>query len=139
MTNNMTRHNRPVENTLHPWIWGALVALTALFVAGAWGFDLGGNGDAAYLIAIVSGFFVMAVSLPLIAAHIRRKYRDGDDVQDKKVRLRHWLAGDLQTWQHRLKASEAATMIVLPFAAAAIGMVAIAIVLHVVAASSGSV
>jgi len=137
MSKNMIRHNRPVSDDLHPWIWGALIALTAIFVLGAWGFDLKGNGDAGYLIAVVSGFFLMAVTLPLISLHIARKYRDaGKDEPHKKVALRNWLAGDLQTWQHRLKGSEAAIMIILPFAAAAVGMVAIAIVLHVVANSA---
>jgi hypothetical protein len=136
MNQTIRRHNRPVLNDLHPWIWGTLVALTALFVLGAWGFDLHGKGDAAYLIAIVSGFFLMAVSLPLIASHINHKYVQGSDDERQKMALPNWLAGDLQTWQHRLKGSEAAVMIILPFAAAAFGMVAIAIVLHVVASTA---
>jgi hypothetical protein len=133
MSKDMIRHDRPVSDDLHPLIYAALIALTALFVFAAWGFDLNENGGAAYLIAIVSGFFLMAVALPLISHHVWRKYRNDPEDKDRTQPLRTWCSGDLQTWQTRLKGSEAAIQIILPFVAAAIGMVAIAIVLHVVA------
>jgi len=131
MSQNMIRHNRLVSHDLHPMIYRALIALALLFVVAAWGFA--GDGYADYLIAIVSGFVVVAVAIPYILSRMWRKHRSSEqDRTEEQIALREWMSGSFQTWQHRLKGSEAAILVLLPFAVVALGMAAFAIVLHVV-------
>jgi len=61
---------RPVTNWLHPRVYALLVGFTVGFVLAAWAFA--GSGVVDYLLAVVSGFFVMAVGLPLILSRVGR-------------------------------------------------------------------
>jgi hypothetical protein len=131
MNNDMTRHNRPVSHDLHPWIYLATIGLAFWFVAAAWGFfDYSYTGLA---LAVVSGFFLMAVALPSIIWREWRKYRRSEeDRREASAPLREWLGSNFPIWQGQMKGSEAAIMVLLPFVAVAFGMTAFAIVLHVV-------
>jgi hypothetical protein len=46
------------------------------------------------------------------------------------LRFSDWAAGQFETWQDRVKGANAAAEIILPIAAAAVGMTAFAIVFH---------
>lgn len=131
MNNDMIRHNRPVSHDLHPLIYLAAIGLTFWFVAAAWSFfDYSYTG---LTLAVVTGFFLMAVGLPSIIWREWRKYRQSEeDRRESHTPLREWLASNVPILQGRLKGSEAAIMVLLPFAAVAFGMTAFAIVLHVV-------
>src|SRR5262249_61274206 len=64
-------HRRPEPRSckdLHPVVYGALGAAVLWFVLAVWGFS--GQGYADYLLAIVSGFFVVAVAIPSILLHV---------------------------------------------------------------------
>ena len=119
--------NRPVADRLHPKIWALLIGFVIWFAVAIWSFGTGGYVD--WLLTVVSAFLVIAVLLPVILSRVARD-------RSKRVRgtLRDWASGDFQTWQDREKGIEAAAEIVLPIAAAAIGMTAIAIVFHYAAA-----
>jgi hypothetical protein len=131
MNQNRIQNNPPVSSELHPMIYGAVVGLALLFVAAAWSFAGGGYVD--YLLAIISGFFFVAVAIPYILSRVWRKYKSSEqDQADERISLREWMSSNFQTWQHRLKGSEAAILVLLPFAVVALGMVAFSIVLHVV-------
>ena len=47
-----------------------------------------------------------------------------------KIGFRDWASGQFETWQERVKGANAAVEILLPVAAAAVGMTAFAIVFH---------
>jgi hypothetical protein len=114
------------------WESTLIIGFTAWFALAVWGFAGGGITD--YLLAIVSGFMLMAVGLPLIIAHVWRKHRPADDAAadaDAPLSFRDWAAADFGIWDGRLRGAQAAILIALPIAAAAIGMTAFAIVFHV--------
>jgi hypothetical protein len=131
MNKDLMRHNRPPATGLHPLVYLSLLGFTLWFVLAAWGFAVG-DGYADYLLAIVSGFFLIAAAIPLALWRQWRNSGGADGSLEKSGSIREWLSGNFQTWQARLKGTDAAIMALLPFAAVAIGMTAFAIVLHVV-------
>jgi hypothetical protein len=121
-----------VRRTLHSKIYVALVGLVLWLVLATWGFGYDGQTD--YLLAIVTGFLVIAVAIPATLALM--VHREGNSVdsnnsaQQDSVSFRQWAAQDFDTWQDRVKGRNAAVEVLLPMAAIAIGMTAFAIVLH---------
>ena len=100
-------------------------------VRAIWGFGYDGQTD--YLLAIVTGFLIIAVAIPATLALMA--YSEGSSVDGESsaprdtASFRQWAAEDFDTWQDRVKGRNAAVE-VLPMAAIAIGMTAFAIVLH---------
>jgi hypothetical protein len=117
MTENSKRYNRPVWNHLHPFVW--------VF--------FGGPGYTDLALVVVSGFFLMAMGIPFTLWLVWRKYGAGADGSHPS--LRAWAAGELETSQGRRRAVDAAIEILLPLAAAAVGMTAIGLVYHFSATS----
>lgn len=77
MTREVSRHNRLVSDHLHPLIYTAVVGLVLWFVVSAWAFF----GDGEYmglLLAVVSGFFFMAIAIPGALWLIWWKYQGSD-------------------------------------------------------------
>jgi hypothetical protein len=120
------RSNRPVWNQLHPLVYAAAAGCLMWFVLFAWIF-FGGTGYADFALVVVSGFFLMAMAIPFALWLVHRKY-EGD--AERVPSLREWAAGDFEIWQGRRRAAEAAIEILLPLAAAAVGMTAIGLVYH---------
>ena len=116
-----------VTRRLHPRVYALLIGLALWLILSVWLFA--GNGTVDYLLVIVSGFIVIAVALPVILSRVTRidAATDGDEPQS----YRDWSAADFDTWQGRLSGAEAATQILLPVAAVAIGMTLFGIALHV--------
>src|ERR1700752_1701004 len=74
MTRELVPHNRPVFDQLHPNIYKAAVVLVALFAVAAWIlFDP--QKVIALPLAIVSLFFLVAVSLPWSLSLVWQKHR----------------------------------------------------------------
>lgn len=119
--------NRPVADRLHPAVWAALVGIVIWFAIAIWSFGTGGYVD--WLLAVVTAFLVITVALLVILSRVGRGPQDG-----MRETFRDWASGDFATWQDRPKAINAAAEIILPIAAAAIGMTAIGIVFHYAAA-----
>ncbi len=115
---------RPTGGALHPRVYAIVIALVAWFVLAVWLFAGGGVTD--YLLFIVSGFIFTAVALPLILAAVRRD--DGDATAPS---YRDWAAADFRIWDGRLSGRQAAVQVLLPIAAAAVGMTIFGIALHV--------
>jgi hypothetical protein len=87
-----------------------------------------------YLLVVVTGFLGVAIGLPLIlfrAARTCPSLQGRSSRGDGQPPLRNWMHWRYDTWTERLTDSEAAAQILLPIAAAAIGMTAIGIVYHV--------
>ena len=134
MSNKTARHDpvgphvqQKVTNRLHPRVYTILIAMTAWFALAVWSFA--GYGVVNYLLFIVNGFILIAVMLPLILSHVG--HDNSAERDDKKPSLRDWARWDYDTCVGRLSGAEAATEILLPIAAAAIGMTAIGIIFYV--------
>ncbi len=128
---NLTdRHSRPpVTNWLHPRVYEILIAITAWFVLAVWNFA--GPGIVDYLLFIVSGFIFVAVALPLILSRVGRDGRT--EARDKKApSLRDWASWNYDTGAGPLGGAEAATQILLPIAAAAVGMTIIGLLFQII-------
>jgi hypothetical protein len=117
-----------VAKRLHPAIYEMIVGLAVLFVLSAWGFFA--PNDTYYLLAVVTGFVFIAVFLPFQLWRARRHGHDPRDTSLSHRTLGGWLNADLDVWQARIKGRDAATGILLPVAAVAIGMLCFAIILH---------
>ncbi len=118
----------PLTNRAHPRIYAILIALTLWFIFAVWAFS-GGGGLVDYLLFVVSGFLCVALGLPLILFRVGRAR--GAAPGDCQPPLRDWLRWDYDTSTGPLAGSSAAAQILLPVAAAAIGMTAIGIIFHV--------
>jgi len=115
-------------NRLHPGIYALLIALAVWFALAVWSFAGGGVTD--YLLAIVSSFIFIAVALPLILSRVA--HADNAAQRDQHPpSLRDWAAFDFDTWTGRLSGAQAAAEILLPIAAAAVGMTVIGIAFHI--------
>jgi hypothetical protein len=125
----VNRQNKAVAGVLHPAVYMVLVGLTAWLAVAIWGFGYDGQTD--YLLAIVTGFLVIAVAIPsTLALMVHRQSNSDETKSSTKTSLREWMAGDFDTWQDRVRGRNAAVEVLLPMAAIAIGMTAFAIVLH---------
>jgi len=125
---NQTKGSRHrVLRRLHPRVYELLVVLALWLMLSVWLFAGGGIVD--YLLVIVCGFIVVAVGLPLILSRVTRIDDGGDG--DKVPSYRDWSAADFDTWQGRLSGAQAATQILLPIAAVAIGMTVFGIAFHI--------
>jgi len=126
----------PPNKRLHSRVYRVLIGLAVWLVLSVWLFADGGTVD--YLLAIVSGFILIAVALPLILSRIG----PGDDPADKAAPAEpsfdDWSAAEFDTWQGRLSGKEAATLIALPIAAVAIGMTLFGIAFHLAERSGPS-
>ena len=115
-----------MSDKLHPYVYVAIVGLGLWYVVSAWaGFVA--EDDIAYLLAVVSGLFFIAIAIPCA---LWLAWRTGHDPHAPRqhVRFRDWASGNFRTWQGDLKASSAAIQILLPIAAVAFGMTAFAMI-----------
>jgi hypothetical protein len=134
MRSDFARHHH-LSPQVHPLVYAGIVGLALWFALAAWGFA--GDGYTDYLLVVVSGFVAVAVALPLILSRIGRADQPLDTRPHRGSSFRAWAAGDLDTWQDRLRGSNAAIEILLPLAAVAFGMTLFAIVLHFAARGAG--
>ncbi|HZP76824.1 MAG TPA: hypothetical protein VFB45_11815 [Pseudolabrys sp.] len=133
-TNDHAGRHTTHTGSLHPAVTTILVGSVVWFALAVWGFSLDGHSD--YLLAIVCGFLLVALAVPFaLWRQWRRTRRDGGELHYGS--FRDWAAGGFDTWQDREKAGSAAAEIILPIAAAAVGMTLFGIVLHIVAAHVG--
>jgi hypothetical protein len=135
-----SEHRRPDPQSfkdLHPVVYRALGVAVLWFVLAVWEFS--GQGDADYLLAIVSGFFIVAIAIPSILWHVgkvkdvRRSAHENDAFHDNTRSFRDWASADFVTWQDRLQGSNAAIEALLPIATAAFGMTVFGIIFHIAA------
>jgi len=116
---------------LPPAVYAALIGLVAWMALAAWGFA--GPGYADLSLTVVTLFLFVAIAIPFVLWRVGRANRDRR-TDRKPEPFADWAAGDFETWQDRVRGRNAAAEIVLPIAAAAVGMTALAIVFHYAAA-----
>ena len=119
--------NSSSTDRLPPLIYVALVGFVAWMALAAWGFAGPGYADVA--LTVVTGFLALIIAIPFILWRVARANRDRSD-EERSPDFDDWAASQFETWQDRVKGSNAAMEIILPIAAAAIGMTAFAIVFH---------
>ena len=124
----------PSTDRLPYGVYASLVGLVAWMALAAWGFA--GAGYADLSLAVVTGFLIMVIAIPFVLWRVWRANTGGEP--ERKIPFDEWRAGQFETWQDRVKGSNAVIEIILPIAAAAVGMTAFAIVFHY-AASHASV
>jgi hypothetical protein len=128
---------RPAFRNLHPFVYVGLGVGVMWFALAVWGFS--GEGYADYLLAIVSGFMLMAVAIPCILWHVgkvqdaRGSAHENDAAHVPHGSFRDWSSADFVTWQGRLPGSNAAIEVLLPIAVTALGMTVFAIIFHIAA------
>lgn len=118
----------PATNWLHPRVYVIFIALAAWFALAVWSFA--GSGLVDYLLFIVSGFIFVVVALTLILSRVGRGGNAAAG-ETKEPSLRDWAKLDYDTSAGRLTGAQAATQILLPIAAAAVGMTVIGILFHI--------
>jgi hypothetical protein len=122
---------RPRTNRLHPRVYGILIGLAAWFALAVWNFA--GSGVTDYLLVIVSAFIFVAVMLPSILSRVGHNDPAHDPKEpsqepSQEPSLHDWAASDYETWTGPISGAEAATEILLPIAAGAVGMTVIGII-----------
>jgi L-asparagine transporter-like permease len=110
---------------MHPRVYTILIGLTAWFALAVWSFA--GVGLVNYLLFVVCGFLFVAVALMLILSSVGHTTAR----EDQKPSFRDWARRGYETWAGEVSGAEAATQILLPIAAAAVGMTAIGIIFYV--------
>jgi hypothetical protein len=124
MAKGLVPVRQPASDGLHPLVYVALAGLTIWFVLSIWAF--GDSGYSEFLLAVVSGFFLMVVAIPFALWRMWRKHAG---VRQDDEPLRDWAAHEFDIQPGRMKGKEAVVEILLPIAAVAFGMTAFAIVL----------
>lgn len=127
----MPSHNesrpRPTWRHLHPFVYLAIVGCLFWFVLAAWEFfDRGAY--VGLLLAVVTGFFLMAVAIPSALWQTWRSHQKIHVGFGGHVSWRRWLRGEFDTLGGRRTAVGATMEILLPLAAVAVGMTAIGLV-----------
>src|SRR5690349_8190551 len=129
MGDERARPERRVLSRFHPLFYKAIAGLALWFVLAAWGFV--GDSRTAYLLAVVSGFFLLAVGLPVALWLTSRSGPVDDTNPQAERRLSRWASSEFETWTGRVRGKLAIVEALLPIAAVAIGMTAFVIALHV--------
>jgi hypothetical protein len=131
MGRDFIRQESTARSRLHPRVYTIMAVLALWLAVAVWLFGTDSYID--YLLAIVSGFILVVMGLAYILSRVGtrdpgakpRRDRDADVGRES---FRDWALGEFDTWQDRVKASNAAVEILLPIAALAFGMTAIGIV-----------
>jgi hypothetical protein len=107
-------------------VYAAVIGCVVWMALAAWGFA--GPGYADLSLAVVTGLLLVVIAIPLILWRVWRT--NTDERADNRMSFSEWRSSQFEIWQDRVKGSNAAAEIILPIAAAAIGMTAFAIVFH---------
>lgn len=117
---------RTAFNQLPAGLYAAMVGFAVLFVIGVWSFADAGYADLS--LVAVTLLFIVAVILPLVLFLGAGRH----NATRKPTSLKDWIGGDFEELQDNVKSTKAMIEILLPLAAVAIGIVMIAIVMHLV-------
>jgi len=125
MAKDLVPVRRPSSDGLHPLVYVAIAALTAWLALWIW-IGFADTGYTEFLLAVVSGFFLMVAAIPLAIWHMWRKHSGESDDHES---LRDWASHDVNIEPGPMQGKHAAIEVLLPIAAVAFGMMAIAIAL----------
>lgn len=123
--------DHPISKPTDRLPYGVYVTLAVLVLwlaLAAWGFA--GAGYVDLTLTVVSGFLLMVLAIPFVLWRVWRLNRDPKAEPDVRQTFADWTNGTFETWQDRVKGTNAVMEILLPIGAAAVGMTAFAIVFH---------
>jgi hypothetical protein len=140
ISRELTAHNRPVFDQLHPKIYGAAVSLVVWFALAAWLFfdrknGIGLSNDIGLSLAIISVLLFVAVMIPWLLSLVWKKHRVPPQLHLQEIPFQDWRTGDVAVWGAKLRGTHAAIDVLLPLAAVAFGLTGIGIVFLVCAAT----
>lgn len=113
---------------LHPYMYKIMMLLVLWMLVAAWGFV--GNGYTELALGMITFFLIVSVGLIAVLWRISRRGPGSGLDKGRSRTLGAWLDGEVQIWGSRIHGTHAATQIILPLAAAAVGMTVLMIVLH---------
>jgi hypothetical protein len=124
----------PISDGLHPLIYAGIAISALWLMVAAWVF-FGSEGHyAAYSVAIATGLFFIAGTIPYVIWQVwRHNAPDGAPERQPRTAFSDWWRGEMETWQGRVEGWDAAVEVLLPLGAAAIGMTLIGLVFRLTA------
>ena len=127
MTDKLDQNTTQASDQLHPFVYAALAALALCLVVSAWIFFSQG-GYLGLDLGIVSALVFMIIAIPTALYFVSRRFQAADRASSNRRPFSKWIAGDFDMRQGRRKSVSASIEILLPMAAAVIGITAIGIV-----------
>jgi hypothetical protein len=135
MNNKLDQDNSQASDQLHPFVYAALAGLALWLVVSAWIFFSQGG----YLeldLGVVSALIFMIIAIPTVLYFVGRRFQAADRASSIGRPFSAWIARDFDMRQGRRKSVSASMEILLPMAAAVIGITAIGIVFRLTEAGS---
>jgi hypothetical protein len=137
MNTHPVRHNRPVNDELHPLVYKTIIGLTIWLVLSIWAlFDRGTY--IGLVLGIITLFFVIVTAIPLVLWQAWRGVAAANGTHRHMDAFRDWASHEFVTWTERLSGKEAAIQILLPLAAVAFGMTIFGLVFNFTVPNLGS-
>lgn len=134
MNNKLDQDTSQNSDQLHPFVYAALAGLALCLVMSAWIFFF----QAGYLeldLGIVVALVFMIIAIPTVLHFVGRMFQ-ADRASNIRRPFSTWIAGNFDMRQGRRKSVSASMEILLPMAAAVIGITAIGIVFRLTEAGS---
>ena len=120
------RHNRPVNDQLHPIVYKSLIGLVIWLLLSIWFlFDRGTY--IGLILAMITVFFVILSGIPTLI-WLTWRHRADHDREAPAQSWREWASQTFEAWQDRLSGEQAAAQVLLPIMAVAFGMTVFGIV-----------
>lgn len=122
MSRELTSHNRPVFDQLHPKVYGAAVSFVAWFALAAWLFfdrkdGSGLSNDIGLSLAMISVLLLVAVMVPWLLSLVWKKHHAPHQLHPQEIPFGDWRTGDVAVWGAKLRGTHAAIDVLLPLAA----------------------
>jgi hypothetical protein len=127
MDHKPDQKNPQSSDQLHPLIYAALAGLTFWLVLSAWVF-FSQKGYLELNLGVISALLFMIVAIPTAIYLVGRESQAVERPSSVGQSWRAWISGDFDMRQGRRRSASASLEILLPMAAAAIGITAIGIV-----------
>jgi hypothetical protein len=132
MNSSSDPDNPRATDQLHPFIYRALAGLAVWLVVAAWLlFSRGGYTELD--LGMISVLVCILIAIPFVLWSIGRTARPVDAAPEGVRSFRDWISGNLDTSQGRRTSISASVEILLPIAAAAVGITLIGIVFDLTA------
>jgi hypothetical protein len=131
MNSKLDPDNAQASDQLHPFVYKTLVGLAIWLVVSAWIFFSQG-GHLELNLGIVSVLALMIIAIPIAIHHAGRRFQ----AADRASPFGAWISGYFDMRQGRRTSVSASVEILLPMAAAVIGITAIGIVFRITEAGS---
>jgi len=115
------RHNRPINDELHPIVYRAMIGLTVWLVLSVWALFSRGAYEGLTL-SVITLFFLVLLGIPVILWLTWRRNTDPTEHHGYVAPFREWSSNPFATWTGHVSGREAAMQILLPIGAVAIDM-----------------